>query len=453
MAVFDENISGYRSPGDLEIEAITLITASGVSIDVQNLIAEFSIYQDISKHYLECDFVFDDAIGLGSSLPGGINGNEFIKISYYNRGEEENRLTHLFHIYSVTGRKRISEFRETYLLSGVSVEKIVTSGIKISRAYGPSTITSMVSKIVDEFVYNTNAKSYYEATKQIAGGTVVKENTIDPTSGVQKLILPNLDIDASLDFLCNEADSDDHIPYYFFYEDTKGFNFRNLSTLVEQEPKRTYKHIIMNTDPPEQSTDPEKDTLPIESDDAFKILTYDIVKQTNTLQANESGMFRSRIINIDIHRKNKKEVVYDYDNWWSKFKKLQDKQIAGGAVPEANPVITMMASRTGHDIDPNYVKENVYPKRINEFLIQKKGYQKTTFNTVLDVMIPGDANYVIGDTINLEFYNYGSGITENLDKYISGKYIITKIRQKVSGGKTGAHFVSLIQCTKNTLTD
>jgi hypothetical protein len=45
----------------------------------------------------------------------------------------------------------------------------------------------------------------------------------------------------------------------------------------------------------------------------------------------------------------------------------------------------------------------------------------------------------IGDEVRLDEY----------DKYLSGKYLITKVRQKLTGAKTGVDYVTVIECTRD----
>jgi len=463
MAEFSK---GYRQPGDIEFKNAILLTTAGQVIDVSTMIAEINIYQNLFEHYLQCDIVLVDSISLMNYIPadkenkysGGFNGNEILVISYRNRGvegESDTAMTfnnHMFRLYELSSRQRSNENQEIYNLSGVSVEAFISAPVKISRAYGGSsgsTISKMVNNIVDEFIYNKNAKQLHASVKDTIKYTIQKTNVYDETIGAQKLIIPNLSVDDTIDFLGKEADSDDHIPFYLFYEDAKGFNFRNLSNLVTSDPVKSYIYKISNT----PRVLPKDGEEALKTDDPFKIISYNVLKQINTLENLASGMYSSVLMNLDVHKKTMYESYYDYDKSANSFKTLQEAKMQGGAVGE--PVVTMITDRSGHDCQCMvFSAENHLPKRINHFLQKKEAYSAIIFNTILEVAVPGDAELNVGNTINLTF-----PLTTNterdkegsqIDTYLSGKYIITKIRHKMSGGTTGSNFITILECAKDT---
>jgi hypothetical protein len=69
---------------------------------------------------------------------------------------------------------------------------------------------------------------------------------------------------------------------------------------------------------------------------------------------------------------------------------------------------------------------------------------------VLEVSIPGDSELQVGDIVFLSIMPAtNTKDQEGLeDKYLSGKYIITKLRQKMKG-KTGDGFMTIFECAKD----
>ena len=440
------SFEGYRHAGDIQFESITLLLSDGTSINIENLVKEISIFQDLFGHYMECEIVVDDSVGLFAQ---GNSGAEVVNISYRNAvgpGVDKEYTRHIFNVYEISDRKRISEFREVYIMNCISPEFYLTSPLKISRSY-TGTVSEMITKIKDEFVYNDIAKGFYGELRSTFDYVLDKESkaVIDPTLGKHKFVIPNMPVDDAIDFLTNEADSDDHIPFFTFYEDINGFNFRNISSLINQETISTYHYFVMRTEEP--ANDNNK---PIEFDDTYNIISYNILRQSNILDNLSRGLFRSKTINLDVLKKVKRETIYDYDEYADKFTKIENK-ILGGS--EGDPIVTLITSRTGHDSCqcPLFRLENHLPKRINETTAARKGYQKSIFNLVLEVIIPGNAELKVGDKIELMFYHtLGNSVRlENYDKYLSGHYLITKMRQKIAGGKTGSNFVSVMECTKD----
>jgi hypothetical protein len=73
-------------------------------------------------------------------------------------------------------------------------------------------------------------------------------------------------------------------------------------------------------------------------------------------------MYKSKTLNLDIHRRSTKEVIYDYDTFGDKFKQIENKVLGGS---DGEPVFALTTTRFSHDSDITLVAENHLPKRIN----------------------------------------------------------------------------------------
>ena len=449
-----ENNVNYRYVGDVEVKRMTMVTQAGQIIQLGPIVQEVSIFQNIFNHYLECEIVVSDAQGLIDSIKsirdndiqGGFNGGEILEISYKTRDKDLDFKNHLFALYKLTDRIRVDEKQETYVISGISYEAYITAPMKISRALGGSkgnTISNMLSSIVNEHLYNRVAKDFNRNYREIDAIRVEKEVSIDPTTGLQRFIIPNMTVDETIEFLVNEADNADHIPFYAFFENSHGYNFKDFNNLVLQEVKEEFSYLPQNL-PDQNSQENDKHR------DFQRIMSYEVIRQTNVLKNAREGLFRSRTINLDILKKNKHEVVYNYENEQQKFNKLQQNKIP--ATVGGDAVVNLIQSRTGHDVCcPLFEPENHLPKRMNQFISVRRSYKKHLFNTILNVTVPGNSELNVGDLIYLHI-----PVATTLekrdgkdDKYLSGKYIITSLRQKF-GGKTGETFTTFLECVKDT---
>ena len=61
---------GYLFPGDVIVQDVLLVTQYGEVIDIKSITVELNIYENLSEHYLQCDAVISDAVGLIDSLEG-----------------------------------------------------------------------------------------------------------------------------------------------------------------------------------------------------------------------------------------------------------------------------------------------------------------------------------------------------------------------------------------------
>lgn len=440
---------GYRFAGDVEIKSINLVLSGGRSLDISDMILEVNIYQNMFEHYLRGNFVVEDALNLNNiikgnkeaGIAGGFNGGEYIIISYRERTDPGYKgiayKQHMFALYETSNRRRISEFNESYMLSGISAEAYQTIPQKINKAYGRgsgSTISKMIKSIVDEYVLTNDIKTIYRSAR------INKSLDIDETSGLHKYIIPSLSIDGSINFLANEADSIDHYPYYIFFEDSSGFKFKNVPQMIADAPiDFTYTYFMSNVG--------ESDTKEgVVQDDQYKIISYDILKDDNILSNVKGGLFKAKTINLDILKKNKKEVIFDYNKESDNFQTVSDGKFAVEVV--GDPVINLISSRTGHDNDVLFQKETALPKKTNTTLNRKLSYGKQLFNKIIQVSIPGNSSINVGGLIDLEFFIHNNIGTDkgNLDKSLSGQYLITKVRQKI----TNDVFTTILECARTT---
>jgi|LWDU01.1.fsa_nt_gi hypothetical protein len=439
-------VQGYRFAGDVEIKTLSIITKQLRKIDIKSLYLEINIYHDIYEHYAYCDIVIEDAINLNemmggdveNRIPTGFSGVELLEVVYRERIDPSTEAdtpwrTQQFALYELSDKSRSGEFVETYILSGVSIEAYVATSQRISKAYGAgggNTITNMMKSLVKEYVHSDvlNNKIFVD-----------KEIVVDETNGLQSFVIPSLTVDDTIEFLSDEADSPDHYPFYRFYEDAKGFNFRNMGDLINQPPVATYFHFIANVN--SESDD-------VETQDQFKIISYNVEKTSNILENARGGLFEAKTINLDILKKTAKTTKFDYDKEIDNFNTLQGGVIPGAGVVGRELVENLLTSRTGHDDDSKFQKENHLPKRINAFSNRKASYQRQIFNDIIELTVPGNTKLDIGKTIYLIFniHNNVADDQNKIDKFLSGRYLITKVRQKI----TDNVFTTMLECSKDT---
>lgn len=441
------SVKGYRHAGDIDIKSLAIITQNGEVIDITTMTPEVNIYQDINEHYLQCDVIIHDAQALINSIegdPGGFNGGEVLAIRYKSKSDDLKYKTHLFGIYTVSDRNRLDDSNETYNLECISAEAYRSSNKTISRAFGypnGNLISKMVESIINEQIYDSQIQDLYRNYRGVTGSRVKKSVVISPTVGLQSFIIPNMTPDDAIDFLAFQADCDNHIPYYIFYEDSDGFNFRDINSLVQKTPRETYTFISTNV----EDTEPDEE---VAIRDFQKIISYEVMNQSNILKNAQTGLYRSKTINIDILTKKKSEYNYDYSKEFSRFNTLQKYQIPGSI--EGTPIQWMYQSRTGHDQNKLFTTELPLPKRINNTVARKTSFMRHITNVSVNVTVPGNSEMLAGDVVYLNIPN-PTNIKDSFgkkDKYLSGKYLVTRVRHKFDG--KGANFTTFMECVKDT---
>lgn len=429
-----------------QFDKILFIPATGAIIDIIDFVVEVNVYQSLSDHYMQCDLVIRDSVDLGSSIPadetnmiaGGFTGGEMLILQY---GSDANpTMSHAFMLYERSSRTKSSTTQESYILSGISIEAFESFPRKISRAYGMpngQTVASMISNVANEYIVTRKVNSVYNEIRQTTNTNISKELFVEETTGLHRFVIPNMTVDDTIGFLCNEADSQDHIPQYMFYETTRGFHFSNLGSLVLRNPVMQYTYTDFN--------------VTLSDKDQRKIIGYRIDRETNFLENARSGLFASRTIRLDVLKKQKRETVFQYSTAKDKFKKLQPLAHAG-AVADPNVNVTLITTRSGHDCQCTiFGQERHLPKRVDAFLGARRSYTNHIFNTKMTVTVPGTTLLNVGDCVVLEFprKQLVEGAAD-LDVATSGKYIITKLRNKIQNPQTESEFVTSFECVKDT---
>lgn len=430
------------------IEKLFLIPTTGQPIDIIGVTSEVNIYQDIFDHYMYCDLVIQDSVGIGriiaqdveNKYTGGFTGGETIIVQYSS--DLNPLMTHVFMVYERSDVTKKDDSTSVYVLNAVSPEAFESFPKKISRAFGGDNgkkISDMVKGVFSEFIETNNIKELFQEVADNFKMTIDKKLFIDKSdSGIHKFIIPNLSVDETLNFMCNECNSQDNIPKFMFYETQGGFNFFNLGTLAQQSPKMTYYFSDFNIDGNKGQR---------------KIITFQIKKGGNILEDSKRGLFKSKTIRLDILRKKKTEKVFDYNKSVSKFKKLQPTQKRGD-VSTADVHINMLTTRNGHDADILFRDEAPLPKLVDGFLGERKSYTTELFTNMLNVMVPGTTTLNVGDVVELNFPLRDGLNSETadvkLDRELSGKYIITKLRNKIDDLQNSSSFVTVFDCVKDT---
>jgi hypothetical protein len=445
---------GYRFAGDVQLEKVVFVGIDEVAIDITQIVSTVNVYQNIFRHYMECELVFTDASKFIHNLPqfktekitGGFTGSEIVVIQYKENSKtgKEKVYTHTFRMYSLSDRNSL-ENSEVYLMSGISEEGWQVQSRRISKTYGGtsgSNIKSMMEGLFKEHFKTPSIDNVYRTLKTITNNRVNKQLNMMETIGNHKFIVPNWTVDTTIDFLCEEADCATRIPYFLFYEDSENFNFSNVNGLTAQEPVDKYFYAKTNIRSDGSSDEKNKEVM-IPND---KIITgYKVNRQLDFLENVQTGLYKAETTSVDMLKKKTKRVVYDYQTYAPVFNKLQQKVIAG-VIEQDIPVYSLMTSRTGHDNDPLFSSESPSPKRTNTTRDIRQSFMSSVFNTALEVSIPGNPNLKVGQVIYLSFpVDTAESDLEEEDKYLTGNYLITKVRQLFTPNSAE----TLLECTKD----
>ena len=432
-----------RKQGYVSLDACILVPSIGDPIVIGDLATEINIYQNLDNAYMTCDILINDSSGLlaqmdrGAIRQGGFTGQEILVIQYNTGYDDESfkKRSHAFLLHKVLAREAVKEKAEVIVLHGISIEKHITVDRKISRAYGGekgNRVDKIVESIVNEFVYNKTAKEVYNNLASMTNVSIKKFNFYDETRSKIRMIMPRVEPIQAIRLLASEADNDTGVPHFIFYENHMGYQFADVSKLVGDEPQYLYEYAPANYHELE-----------------YNIIEYNVVKQNDLFDSLEGGLYSSRAINLDILKKQKREVVFDYSKSGPKFPKLNNSFLVPGKA-DKDAVIHMFTSRTGHDTEGSgfSVKnlhgyeqsgENFLPFLKNSHVQTRSAFKKHISNFILEITVPGNSGINVGRTVILKIPQATTAYMDDKetrtdtkqDKYLSGHYLILQVRDQI----------------------
>lgn len=440
------------NPKSVVIDVIQLSNFDGSSvIDLSDMFVEINIYEDLWQSHITGDLRIQDSLELIEFFP--IVGEELLIIKwhipktdlndYYNSGT--------LRVYKVGDRAAVGNCggkTTEYTLYFVSEEGMTNLNQSVSRSFNTKT-ASEVTKII----YSDYIKSD-------------KEIDIENTEGTLKLVIPNWRPFRAINWLCGtKAINEKKNADFFFFESlnkVKGpkFNFKSLSTLMEVPPVFTVEYKVQNL-----STGDGKNTSSV----AYNVDSFDFIKHGDVIDNATNGMYNQTWIYHDLLRKkfvvSKPNFSKDfYDGSGNKMfsSKLDEKaypmqyiRMPGGvnsfpsnisSSKALNNDTTTGSERYNSRKEISYIsKREAADELNNSSLVSECSYRRAFKLQQLNNYIvhfsniPGIYVLSLGSTINFnkphvvfdnEQYNKSSGRFD--DKYLSGKYLISRLRHKIS---------------------
>jgi hypothetical protein len=177
--------------------------------------------------------------------------------------------------------------------------------------------------------------------------------------------------------------------------------------------------------------------------------SFYVKKQTNFLENLDGGLYNTQSIHLDVLQKTKRVVDYTYEKSFDRFTTFHGLKIPGQS--DSPSVVRLKTSDFGRDRDMKWQPEAPLPKTITETAALTDAYSKHIFNTVVEVVLPGDSELDVGDVVLLQIPAAAISNDQDgeSDKYLSGSYLITKLRHKMLG-INGDNFTTTLECVKDT---
>jgi hypothetical protein len=210
----------------------------------------------------------------------------------------------------------------------------------------------------------------------------------------------------------------------------------------------TYKYQAKNIDETEQSMQEKLNT----------VLEYEINKPYDVLNEVSAGTMASRLLSIDPISRTFKTTDFSLDKYKAQAKSLnanspinETKNRLGVKETEAyDSSFKVVIGNSGQQNVP-YIKQkdgSVAKDIFIETFVPNRTAQIALANyTSLKMSIPGDPGITAGRTINFNILSLNPKERRELDKFYSGKYLVTAVRHLII---TPDRYQTILEITKES---
>ena len=384
-----------------ETVQITSLAINGE--DLREYLVAFNIYEDIFSNFLTCDITLAEHVSLTENVP--IFGGETIVIGFNTHAADGNFDT-ITKAFICTGISNLEvqpdimgQKGRVYTIKGISVPAYVNLQKRVNRPYKDQRECQIVKDI---------------ATNVLGIGKLRLENC----QFERNIILPNIRPSEAIQLLSRSAirQGTKRICNYIFYEDMEKFNFVPLDFLIEQSEVNTVTNRVSR-----HVTNEEFAKLNAEYFANSK--NFDLVENIM------SGMYGATSYGVNIGSKTYLNKNYIYTTEFPNQANIDGSNDELMDRPPSSPFQTL-------HVHPEE-KRSYSEKRIDWNGVRRKMLQQFKNNKYI-VETDGDTTIKVGDIVKFDLPSYDSTkdkdstVSQELDKYLSGKYLIIHLRHYVT---------------------
>ena len=421
--------SGIQYAGEYTLEDVRLFASSGNIIPLNGLTVSISLFENIFSPTMSGTITLLDANSIVSNLP--IIGQEFLsfKIKTASITEEGTSVIDFtknpFSVYKIDQRIEGTN-SELITLHFASPEMLRNLRTRVSKSY-----TNTIDNIAIDVIQNSR---YINSKKDLF---------IEETVGVRKIISPNSNPFTFIQKLSSEAISKNNgSPFFLFYENKEGFNFRSLDSLYAQPITAEYNTGEFYHQ--ESSGTVVKNVL----EEYSRPISHEMVAVNDTVKNVRGGLLASDLITYDIYSKKYERKNFRYFNNFNDYGRLGNSPIYNtnfidefdntvDNFTNANIHLHPTSKNNGSDaqhyvLDPTAknIKSLYSPNGIENTLLPRQSkFVELNKGVSLNVKVHGSTNISVGQIIQFNKQTVGNANESgDFDPYYTGRYIISNLR-------------------------
>jgi len=401
------------------IRELIIVTKAG-QIDVSGIFEELNIFDSLLLPVMNGTVLIKDSIGLSGRLL--FDGSESLLIDIAkDKKSDIATFRKAFRIYKQSDRKNDTQNSEVFMLHFVSDELMYSDQQRINQSY-ELTYAQMVEKIL---------LNYLKVPPNNLTGI------INPTSGLRKIVIPNLRPLDAIDWIAKRAVDSQDSPNFMFYQNLVGYNFASLSTLLSQADILDVKFEAKNQ------------TGKTSIDEISSARSLDVISQANEVEKTRSGVNAGKFIGFDPLTRTvaTRNISYGdhylnmkHGNKNPNFSQIKNRDgVNNTETYDANKTVgSFGAARQLSEYikkkDPTSISKE---DNVESYLSQRTSIIKNLMTKRIRLVMPGNFQLTSGFNVNLIIPNFGkkSRSGDNEDPSLSGRYLIIASRQIIGYDK------------------
>ena len=406
-----------RFAGDVSIDKIQIISATGYGQEVTNQVVALEFYEDLFSPFITGVLALKDSLDLANLFP--LVGEEYLnlKIRTPSFQGKDKTIDDQFYIYKMSNRETTGDRNVIYELHFMSREAVVDLNKKVSKCY-----QGKCSDIARQII--TDKLNGLESTKNVI---------IEDTPNGVKFISNYWPPVQALNYTAETSSNANGAASYLFFENRYGLNFVSLELLYKAG---TVQEFIYDAYMRDFAADGR--SFRNVEEEYKRIIEISIPNVYDYIDRVRSGMYASKMANHDIT--TKKYIVKNFDM-------LDDfplNQHLNDFPPVSKKAIRRVSSMA-FTYPKYYGNFNNFGDVTNAKTIQKRiSLIQQAEATKVQIVVPGRTDYTVGHKIRLNLNKFNpiedtDSTKDTLDNMFSGNYIISAINHFIDREKHECH--------------
>ena len=418
--------SQVQYAGEINLEYLRLFSSEGVRADLSSIVVEINLFEDIFSTAFTGNIIIVDTLNLIEKLP--ILGQEYIELKCstpQTNPTKKSVIEKRFVLHSIVARENISSGAQSYSLDIATEDSIRNLKTRVSKSY-----TDSIDNIVTDVLKNQLGSS--------------QDLNIGPTSGIRKIVSPNVHPYTLVNMLKKEAVADMGLnlpPHFLFFENKNGLNFISLESLYRRGTVARLHAGDKDGDDDHLTPRNKNDETKV-GQGLKRVLSYSFGANNDLTVNIVGGMLGSNLITHDIYNKSYKTYNYDYFRDFDKHERVEvnpkpiyNQQIISekdlGSFTNSNIKVHPTCGLVNDK--QHYGDGDLRASRPQDWILERQAKVCELNNGgIINISMNGETHMTVGDIVHINIPITGIDHDGDDIESTSGNYLITKLRHSIS---------------------